>query len=97
MKRNDWVAKLNSGSGNCPQIAKVKTMHGTEDADLIFYSHTGDCIGRSSPAMGGPKNFEPFCSTENWVVIKTPNFEELALTRSGWGHLLERIGGDESP
>jgi len=90
MKNNDWVARLGADT-NMPQIAKVKYIYPDGDvADLIFYSHTGEKLGRVSPAMGGPKGFEPACGLDTWVVIKEPKFDKLAEASWGWGHLVER-------
>ena len=83
-----WVAKLECDS-NHPQVAKVRDAHPEHNAlDLIFYSGSGERIGRASPAMGGPKGFEPFCGAEAWVEIETPPFDEMAKARGGWRDLL---------
>jgi len=94
LKVNDWVACLGEDTGT-PQIAKVKYLYENEPlADLIFYSHTGERLGRVSPAMGGPKGFEPACGLDLWVKIEEPKFEMLAKSDYCWAHLLKEV---ESP
>lgn len=83
-----WVAKLGC-DGTYPQVAKVRDAYPGHNAlDLIFYSGSGERIGRLSPAMGGPNGFEPFCGAESWVEIEPPPFDEMAKTRWGWRDLL---------
>jgi hypothetical protein len=83
-----WVAQLGCDDYH-PRIAKVRDAYPDHNAlDLIFFSGTGERIGRVSPAMGGPKGFEPFCSAELWVEIDAPPFDEIAKTRWGWRDLL---------
>ena len=90
-KPGAWVAQLGC-DGVYPQIAKVRDVHPGDDAlDLIFYSGSGERIGRLSPAAGGPKTFEPFCSAVTWVQIEPPPFHEVASARWGWRHLLTPI------
>lgn len=42
--------------------------------DIVLYSRFGDRIGRESPAMGGPRGFEPCCAAEHWKEIERPLF-----------------------
>ncbi|CAN7388779.1 hypothetical protein [Variovorax sp. LjRoot178] len=62
------------------RVAKVReayapTKHEPEGAyDLVIYARNGKKIGRESPAMDGPRGFEPFCSAENWQQIEEPRF-----------------------
>jgi hypothetical protein len=53
----DWVSDQ---SGN---VAKVKGVWegkpGEVLIDLVLYNRSGERIGRDSPAMGGPRTFEP--------------------------------------
>lgn len=62
------------------RVAKVRdvyppTKHEPEGAyDLVIYARDGKRIGRESPAMGGPRGFEPFCSAANWRQIEEPKF-----------------------
>lgn len=92
-----WVAKLADNDGPRPQIAKVRDCY--EDSlqpghlllDLVMFDHTGEKVGRISPAFDGPKGFEPCCSGDYWVLVKEPPFEEMADSQIGWRHLLQRL------
>ena len=64
-----WVASFESN-----QIAKVKNIHLDGSLDVVIYSRTGDRLGRTSPAMGGPTGFEPCCGADNWTAIAKPKF-----------------------
>lgn len=71
IKKGDWVA---DGTG---QIAKVRDAYqlcGEPLIDLWLYSNKGERIGRASPALGGPRTFEPACDAANWSRIKKPEF-----------------------
>lgn len=84
-----WVARLNDDDPH-PQIAKVREAHPTANAlDLVFYSGSGERLGRVSPACGGPTKFEPFCGAELWVEIEPPDFAEIKEARYGWRELLK--------
>lgn len=90
-KAGAWVAELGSG-GDCPRVAQVRKAYPEHDAlDLIFYASHGERIGRGSPAMGGPKNFEPFCGAEWWVEVEKPPFVLMAENPWGWRHLLTPV------
>lgn len=87
-QRGAWVAQLGLDDPY-PQIAKVREAHQEDNAlDLVFYSGSGERIGRVSPAMGGPKGFEPFCCAQTWVEIESPPFEQMAKARWGWRDFL---------
>lgn len=81
LQKGDWVMSVSNPYN--PSIAKVKDAYadpvfeGQELVDLVLYSHTGEKIGRSSPALGGPKGFEPACDASLWTRIKPPNFDIL--------------------
>jgi hypothetical protein len=93
-KPGAWVARL-ACDGIHPQVAKVRDVYPEHNAlNLIFYSSTGERIGRISPAMGGPKSFEPFCGADSWVEIEEPPFDEMAKTRWGWRDLLKPVRVD---
>ncbi len=72
MKKGDWVFD------NCELIGVVKhdpyTVSGRVHIDVTIYDRNGNPLGRVSPAMGGPKNFEPALEADEWVVIKRPTF-----------------------
>lgn len=70
-KPGDWVADKSDN------IAKVKDVYESEGEillDLYIYDREGNKLGRISPVMGGPKKYEPACSSEGWERIKEPNF-----------------------
>jgi hypothetical protein len=69
-KPGDWVS-----DGH--QVAQVKAVDwdGTEVVvDLVFYANNGEKLGRVSPAMGGPRTFEPSCSWRYWHRVHEPDF-----------------------
>lgn len=73
-KKGDWVLRRDWG-----QIAQVKEFnpaynHWEATLDLIIYSRAGERIGRASPAMGGPRSFEPSCPVSNYAPIQKPAF-----------------------
>lgn len=73
VKPGDWVASHN----NAGYVAKVKNVVRYKDevlVDLILFSRTGERIGRESPAMGGPRTYEPSCDYANWHRISKPEF-----------------------
>lgn len=43
-------------------------------ADLVLYSPSGSRLGRRSPAVGGPRGFEPWVPVGNWRKIEKPQF-----------------------
>lgn len=92
LQPGDWVCR--NDDDHYPQIAQVKDVHTrTATLDLVFYSATGDRIGRTSPAMGGPRGFEPCCAPENWGRIEAPNFEAISKDyRYGWRHHIQALG-----
>lgn len=85
-----WVAEADAchGMGFRPRIARVKHIYDDGSLDLVLYSHTGERIGRETPAMGGPTSFEPYCSAENWEPIEKPEFDKLGGNRTDYGYLL---------
>jgi hypothetical protein len=59
------------------RVAKVVRVYRCgEDVllDLSIYSHKGERLGRTSPAMGGPTKTEPACDAKNWERIAEPDF-----------------------
>lgn len=76
-KPNDWVA--DSGEN----IARVRRIYvdrnsttGADEIlfDLVMYDRNGDKVGRISPAMGGPRSFEPACPISGWRRIAEPSW-----------------------
>jgi len=68
----DWV--VNNDWGRIARIHRDSDYGDEPFVDLILYARDGTKIGRESPSMGGPKGFEPACSTEFWFVIRQPSF-----------------------
>ena len=69
-----WVM---TGEGTGVRVARVKACYrvgGRTVVDLTFYANDGNRTGRESPAMGGPRHFEPACSLDGWVRIEKPSF-----------------------
>lgn len=91
IQENGWVAEANTNYGLCfrPQLARVKRVHPDGSLDLVFYSCSGLKLGRVSPAMGGPKGYEPCCDAENWEPIGKPDFTALQIRRYAYGYLLD--------
>lgn len=82
-----WVVEP-AGIDGRPQIAKVRDCYWDDIckewvADLIFYSPDGVRVGRESPAMGGPKSFEPAVPVSKWRRIMRPKFP-LERDRTGY-------------
>lgn len=99
-----WVACYPDDRCERPQIGRVKDAY--NDAfgnrglllDIVIYSHTGQRIGRESPALGGPRGFEPACSAEFWEPIEEPDFKWLADKFFYGRHLCRlRKDRDDSP
>lgn len=83
-RNGDWVQnKFNH------RIAKVRAVYrdsldGAVLVDLWLYDKDGDRIGRTSPAMGGPRSYEPACDYSSWERIKKPSFPlRMRLQESG--------------
>lgn len=70
-KPGDWVMNQ---SGRVARVKAVDCYQGEITFDLVIYSRDGDKIGRESPAMGGPRTFEPSCSTDGWERCVEPDF-----------------------
>jgi len=65
--RGQWVASNT-------QIGRINFVYDDGTLDIVLYERNGKCLGRDSPAMGGPTGFEPCCDPENWKQIKKPKF-----------------------
>lgn len=74
LKAGCWVMR---GTGAHIEIARVKDCYwesGRVVMDLSIYDVNGTRVGRTSPAMGGPKTFEPACDLGDWKRIAKPKF-----------------------
>lgn len=71
-KPGDWVGTENG------RVAKVKRVWNDEHAscllDLAIFDRRGTQVGRESPALGGPRTYEPACDPKGWVRISEPTF-----------------------
>lgn len=56
------------------QLGRIKEVEIDGTLDIVIYDRQGNRIGRSSPAMGGPRGFEPCCNPDTWAVIEAPHF-----------------------
>lgn len=92
----DWIA--DSPGTTHPDIARVLAVYWDQIAgewvgDVRLYRPTGTRIGRRSPAMGGPTDFEPCVPLSAWHKIRRPEFP-LTTDMSGfrcWGPYLEYL------
>lgn len=67
----DWVDR---GDGHVAQVKRVYRNQGEVLLDLVIYDRSGERVGRESPAMGGPRTFEPCCPAEHYQRITKPRF-----------------------
>lgn len=73
VKPGDWVGSKTDPSCTA-KVRDVYRMGGEVLVDLVLYSRAGDKVGRESPAMGGPRNYEPACPWKDWQRIEEPDF-----------------------
>ncbi|MDN8616524.1 hypothetical protein [Variovorax ginsengisoli] len=62
-----WIANEHS-------LGRVRYVHPEGTLDIVLFERDGRQIGRVSPAMGGPRGFEPCASPEGWAEIARPAF-----------------------
>lgn len=62
-----WIA-------NEHRLGRVRYVHPDGTLDVVLFERDGRQIGRVSPALGGPRGFEPSCSPEGWAPIARPAF-----------------------
>lgn len=85
MKKRDWIfdgsniGRVKNGPYPAP-VGKGMMI------DVTIYNLEGTRVGRVSPAMGGPRHFEPCCDVEVWEVIEPPRFP-----LSKWNYLEHQI------
>lgn len=76
--KDDWVARIVDEHN--PEIGRVRDVYADSLApgeyvmDVILYSADGERLGRTSPAMGGPRGFEPAVPCKEWRRIAEPAF-----------------------
>lgn len=67
----DWVMDQ---SGRVATVKEIRDCDGEILFDLVMYDHSGGRLGRVSPALGGPRTFEPMCSIDGWERVAAPTF-----------------------
>ncbi|RUW56837.1 hypothetical protein [Mesorhizobium sp. M8A.F.Ca.ET.021.01.1.1] len=70
-KPGDWVMNR---AGRVAKVKSIDFWQGEYTFDLVLFDSTGEKIGRESPALGGPRTFEPSCSIDGWERCKEPDF-----------------------
>lgn len=71
-EEKQWIVRRDGA-----YIGRVKDVYEDEPyklIDIVLYNRDGSRLGRESPAMGGPRDFEPACPQELWEPIKPPAF-----------------------
>ena len=80
IQKGAWVVNPESSG---LELGKVKETYDEEKLfDLIIYNSKGGKIGRISPALNGPKKFEPCLEQKEFIVIQKPIFP-IALKLHG--------------
>lgn len=96
-KPGDWVVDLSE------RVALVKGVSRFQDEvllDLYMYSLRGERIGRTSPACGGPRTYEPCCSAEGWERLDgEPDWPiKVKAVPTGDGHVTWKLwAGKRNP
>ncbi|ABM97050.1 hypothetical protein [Methylibium petroleiphilum] len=78
-----------------PMLGRIRDVHSDGSIDVVIYAADGQRRGRVSPAMGGPRGFEPCCGAQNWIPIERPNFELLATKRYDYRDCLKPLVAEE--
>lgn len=82
--RGDWVeSRLRS----IPVVGRVRESRWVREGagfackiDVVLYDYSGGKIGRESPAMRGPRGYEPFLDYSDWLRIRKPEFPLVGLS-----------------
>lgn len=95
-KPSDWV------SDDADRIARVRSVYEASPGeillDLVIFDRDGNRLGRVSPVMGGPRTFEPACSSERWHRVKKPTFPlQLQWVGEGTRRRARFWAGDRLP
>lgn len=95
-KPGDWVQ---DGGDRVAKVKSVWDQNGEVLLDLVMFSHTGEREGRTSPAMGGPRTFEPACDAAGWERITPPVFPMVPkwVTNPDGSRTARMWGGDRLP
>jgi hypothetical protein len=65
--KGNWVASYSD-------IGQVKDVNPDGTLGIVVYERDGTKIGRKSPALDGPVDFEPCCDPDSWKKIEKPEF-----------------------
>ena len=77
--KGDWIESREYN----PRVGRVVDSYWKSDADggdplcmvdVAIYAISGNKVGRESPAMGGPRTYEPWLSYSEWFRIAKPAF-----------------------
>lgn len=90
MPQGTWVARFDDYREERPMMGRVKRAHDNGTLDIVLYEHTGNRIGRESPAFDGPRGFEPCCPAEFWEPIEAPDFQFIG-DKFSFGRHLRRL------
>lgn len=91
VQKGDWVMEKEVMH---PELGRVLdcywiAMDNEWVMDVSLYSADGKRIGRSSPACGGPRSFEPAIPCKMWERIEKPSFP---MERDETGYRCWRAG-----
>lgn len=92
----DWAQ---DGADRVARVLRVYEDRGEVVFDLIMFGDNGDKLGRVSPACGGPRTFEPYCSIDGWRRIKEPEFPLTLkwVSDGNGGRVARRWAGETQP
>lgn len=74
MKKGDWVSDFGSDIPQLGRICGTFELDGVLYINVVLYDREGTRLGRVSPALGGPRKFEPALDGRLWTVIERPSF-----------------------
>jgi hypothetical protein len=77
--KGDWLETTGDAHLQIAQVRKAYWYRNSSGevklyADLWIYNYNGDRIGRESPALDGPRTYEPHCDLEEFQRIQEPEF-----------------------
>lgn len=75
ISQGDWVAYSNGINSTLGRVRSAYFSDGKVFMDVVLYDFDGRRIGRESPAMGGPRGFEPALEFDDgWQRVEVPRF-----------------------
>jgi hypothetical protein len=77
--KGDWLETTGDRQLQIARVRQAYWYRGSDGSvklygDLWLYNYNGDRTGRESPAMGGPRTYEPFCDLSEYQRIEEPEF-----------------------